>query len=461
MRKTKTISVFLLLFFLLGFEPVVAVSQSVLDAYIEEGIANNLQIKKEGFELNRGQLMVESVQAKRLPSIHFTSSYLLAQGGRSIELPVGDLLNPAYATLNQLTAENTFPTDLENTKEYLIPNNFNDTRFKISYPLYNRALFYNYKAQKEKISIQQAKMETFKLNLEKEIKMTYYAYFRANEVSKIYNQTKVLLKEVHRFNEKMIKAQKATAYLNTSIDFELEKIEGLLINVRQEQRTVQAYFNTLLNRNLEAIIEEDPFVKAIIEKNFVDTTELALNSLLDKALEQRTELKEVLSTIEVSQTTTKLNKKKRLPTVGLEGNLGFQGFGYHFNREQAFATIGIGLNWPIYTGKQHKLDIEISENEEAKWETSFQQLKQQIELEVYNTFYLLLTAKQKIRTAQAAYKSAKRGFDLIKKQYENQKALLIELLDAQTKLTNSQISISLAQFDFLIQKAALDRAVNQ
>ena len=42
-----------------------------------------------------------------LPDISMNARYTVARGGRIIEFPVGDLLNPVYITLNMLTALTT------------------------------------------------------------------------------------------------------------------------------------------------------------------------------------------------------------------------------------------------------------------------------------------------------------------------------------------------------------------
>jgi hypothetical protein len=44
-----------------------------------------------------------------LPNISFGASYSLSDGSRTIDLPLGDLLNPVYKSLNQLTSSTAFP----------------------------------------------------------------------------------------------------------------------------------------------------------------------------------------------------------------------------------------------------------------------------------------------------------------------------------------------------------------
>ena len=51
----------------------------------------------------------------------------LAAGGRAIDFPIGDLLNPVYSTLNALTQTNQFP-QVENESITFLPHNFQETK---------------------------------------------------------------------------------------------------------------------------------------------------------------------------------------------------------------------------------------------------------------------------------------------------------------------------------------------
>jgi outer membrane protein len=67
-----------------------------LERYVEEGLENNVSLKRENLEVKK---FLETIkQAKSLFYLHiaFNPTYSYAAGGRNINFPVGDLLNPAY-----------------------------------------------------------------------------------------------------------------------------------------------------------------------------------------------------------------------------------------------------------------------------------------------------------------------------------------------------------------------------
>jgi outer membrane protein len=102
------ISIFSILLLTLFSQLMFGQSQ-VLEAYIQEGLKSNLQLKQEQLNYERSVENLDGSRALFMPQISAVANYTIAGGGRKISFPVGDLLNPVYSTLNQLTGSNSFP----------------------------------------------------------------------------------------------------------------------------------------------------------------------------------------------------------------------------------------------------------------------------------------------------------------------------------------------------------------
>ena len=85
-------------------------SQSILERYIKQGLDSNLALKQKSFDLKRAKLDLDRARTLFYPQANFNAQYLLATGGRTQDIPIGDLLNNVYTTLNDLTASNKFNT---------------------------------------------------------------------------------------------------------------------------------------------------------------------------------------------------------------------------------------------------------------------------------------------------------------------------------------------------------------
>jgi hypothetical protein len=113
-----------------------SVQSDVVNAYIRDGLRDNETIKQQGFLLDKSLAALGEARSLFLPNIALGMTYTRAGGGRTIDFPIGDLLNPVYTTLNQLTRSEGFPR-LENATILLNPNDFYDAKIRTSAPLYN------------------------------------------------------------------------------------------------------------------------------------------------------------------------------------------------------------------------------------------------------------------------------------------------------------------------------------
>ena len=91
----------LLLLAALGVQRSSAQKSAILDGYLHLGLDSNLALHQRNFDLSRAQLDLKRAQSLFFPQAAFNSQYTLANGGRTQNIPIGDLLNGVYSTLNR------------------------------------------------------------------------------------------------------------------------------------------------------------------------------------------------------------------------------------------------------------------------------------------------------------------------------------------------------------------------
>lgn len=250
-----------------------------------------------------------------------------------------------------------------------------------------------------------------------------------------------------------MKYDKATPDVLAGVVYEIAQINGQRIQLNQQRASAKAYFNSLLNRPFDTPIEKS--------ENLITTNPSSeeLTTLRQEAVTNRTELNQLEEAIKARQLVKEIEEKSLLPTVGISASAGMQGNGYTFEKEQFLGTLAIGAKWTLFDGKKRKYKIEQAEVATLQLQKEYAVVQQQIELQVINAWNALQSTEQQIITEQAAVKSAWERLKAIQKRYENDKAILIEYLDARTKWTTAKIQLAIAQYDVLIRQAELDRAV--
>ncbi len=435
---------------ILSFSSVIGFSQDTLEAYVEEGLLNNRQYLKE--RLNTDISKEENKIAKNLflPDVSFNASYILAEGGRTIDIPIGDLFNPVYATLNQLTASERFPTNLKNVNEQLLPNNFHETKIRIVQPILNTDIYYGQKASNANISVNQARETAYKNQLSFQIRKAYYDHLKLVEQKAILDSTRILLKELVRVNGKFVKYEIATKDVLYNAEAQLYRIDAQLATVQKNIALSRNFFNFLLNKDLEAEI--------IIDESIGFERERFIISELKKtALTNRSELKGIEKGIEANDYEVKRNKGFFVPDISAAAEFGYQGFGYDFDQNQDYYLLSFNLSWPIFQGGRNKSKVRRAKLRKEQLETDYSAVENSILLEASKGYYEYEESLAVYTAQLSQLKSAQENFKIIEAKYRQSQVLLVEFNEVRTQLTTAQLNESIARFNIKIARANLIR----
>lgn len=358
----------------------------VIQQYVETGLANNQALQRQDMAVQQSLEALREARGLFYPTVDFQASYTLAAGGRLIQFPVGDLFNPVYGTLNQLTETENFPTDLENEDIQFLPNNFHETKVRITQPILNSDIYFNRQAKIHQVEVAKASRAVYVGELTREIKVAYIQYIQAVEAVKIYDEAHTLLQEILRVNKKLVATQKATSQVISQSQFELSQVESQQAQQEAIRQTAAAYFNFLLNRPLDTPIEVDTQMAWMASDG-------DLSQLQTQALTQRPVFTQLDAAIQASDQGVKRFEYAALPELGVLVDLGYQGFGYTFDQEQAFFLGAFSLNWNLFQGSQTKAQKAQAQLEKAQILNQRDELTQQVQLQVTQAYHQLAASK--------------------------------------------------------------------
>ena len=429
-------------------------AQATLDKYINEAFTNNLVLREKKLALDKSLLAIKEARNLFLPTTWFETQYTLAKGGRTIDIPIGDLLNPVYNTLNQLTSSTRFP-QIQNVKEQFLPNNFYDVRIKTTMPILNPDITINRNIKEQEVELKENEISIYKRELTKEIKLAYYHYVMSGQAIDILEGALVLVKQNLRLNESLLRNGKGLPAYVTRAESEVLDVENQLLNARNNDQNAAAYFNFLLNRPLkEKIVREE-----------IDIKESHVQQLLatEKNILIREEIKSYNIASNITGNMLKMNRSLNKPRLNAFLDMAAQGFDFQVNRNSFFYLGGIQLQIPIYSGKRNMMKVEQTQYDLQILKLSTEQLGQQLALAALqsrnnakNTYNQYLSGLKKQEAAAQYFKLMDRGF----KEGVNS---FIEFLDARNQLTTSQLQLNISKYKFLASLAEYERqtAVSQ
>lgn len=445
-KKTQLKLIGILLLALLAKQ---SFSQDILQAYVKQGLDSNLAIRQQSFNLEKAKLDLDRAKALFLPQVGFNAQYTLADGGRKIDVPLGDLLNNVYSSLNDITSSTKFP-QVQNESIQFLPNNFHDTKIELSVPLYNPSLGYNKKIKEELINTSQLALNQYRRELVFTIKQAYFQYLQALKAVSIYNNALIIVRESLRLNEKLVKNNAATKDVVLKAKAEVSKVETSLTEAEQNKNNAAAYFNFLLNKPLDDTIA--------IDSSLIETLQNEVAVAVDVPA-GREELQQLKSSEKVLETNLKLSDTYKLPTLNGFYNVGYQGFGYKFNNEQFYQLGGLQLRWNLFSGNDNKLKARQAQIDIDAVQNQYTDASKKLLLQVSTTYNTYLSALKALRSSNDEATSTKEVYRLMQSRYIQGSALQIELIDARTAMTNAELKYSLAQLAVLNKAAELERVM--
>jgi outer membrane protein TolC len=425
----------------------------ILNNYVQQGLASNESIKQQNFQLQKSMYALKEATGLFFPSVSLEANYIDAKGGRTIDVPIGDIMNPVYQNLNQINSvlepgSPKYPT-LSNVSEQLNPSNFYDTYFKIAMPIVNAEIWYNHSIKKDQIKMQQNEVVIYKRELVKDIKVAYFNYLKAAQAITIYENALRMVKESERVNQKLVDNGKEVVYVLSRSKSEVSKIEAQLNEAQNTKKNAAAYFNFLINKPQDVEITIDD---ALLSNSLNLPGNLSLTS------ERREELTRLMLASKINTSVLSLDKAAWIPKIGASIDLGSQASDFQFNSSSRYYLLGVSFDWSLFSGLTDVYKIKQAKFEIDALDAQTKYAKSQLQLAASTAANSYVSAKQNFSSATDQENSATQYYGLVDKKYREGQALYIEYLDARNESTLASLQKAITYFDAWIKYTELERA---
>lgn len=422
-----------------------AIGQTVIDEYVKEGLKNNIVLQQKKISYEKAVYSLRSATSLFFPSVQLQANYTSGDGGRSIDIPVGDLMNPVYKTLNQLTGSNSFP-QIQNVKENLFPNQFYDVRIRTSMPIINTDVIFNREIESSQLQMKEHEVNLYKREIIKEIKTAYYGYMSSLEAIKIYESTLILAGEAKRVSESLLKNGAGLPVYLLRSESEIESLNALLSEAEAKSLNAKRYFNFLLNRDLDETINVNSSEKfdPIFESGFINP-------------DDREEIMMLSSAVELNESLVKMNKYYWIPKVSGFIDFGAQDSKWNYDKNSRYYLYGIQFDMPIFEGFRNSNKIEMTELELKSVELELQTTKKGLSLSINAARNELENAIKNYQSSLKQLNAAQSYHNLINKGYQEGVNSFIETVDARNQLTSAQLMANLNKYKIYIAQANYER----
>lgn len=429
--------------------------EELLTEYVAAALASNLALQRQDLSVEQSLAALDEARGRYLPQLSLASRFSRAEGGRTIALPLGDLLNPVYATLNELLiAQGRAPAfgQVGNTEFAFLREREQQTYASLVQPLYAPEIGAAVRARRALAQSERATRDAVVLTLVRDVRIAYHSWLKARQALGIVDASHVLLQENLRVNESLHANGKSTRDQVLRAQAELLEVEQERVHADNTVDVARSYFNFLLNRPLASPIEDGAVADA--------TGALpALEELQALALEQRPELRQLAAVTEAAQEQVKAASARFKPTIALAVESGVQGEEYRFGPEDDYSIASLTFNWNLFNGNQDRARLSQARLAARSAGLQREDTAHRIVLEVEQARGEVNTALRALGTARARQEAAREGFKIAARKRDAGVISQVEFLDARTALTGAEINYSVTQFDLLMRRAQLAYAV--
>lgn len=304
------------------------------------------------------------------------------------------------------------------------------------------------------------RFQTSLLNAFLEVRVAYYGALLALEQIAVQEASVHLLERELQDNQRRFDAGSVPRFNVLRAEVELANARPRLIRSQNAWRNGKTYLASLLGYQLPNAVTEDVPLQ-LSDRLETPPFEIALDHALNLALEKRTELKALRATEQLRREGVITARAGQRPSL--------QGFaGYGVRRSQFGASLadelhgwnaGVQATWNVFDGRLTQGRIAEAAARHDQADIDHDNAARQITVEVRTAYSNFLEARDVLESQKKVVEQATEALRLATARAEAGSGTQLDVLSAQTALTETRTTQNLARHDYLLALARLQRAV--
>jgi outer membrane protein TolC len=175
------------------------------------------------------------------------------------------------------------------------------------------------------------------------------------------------------------------------------------------------------------------------------------------SFENNTNLLQLRLQDEMLSRTIKMTKFQYIPTLSASFAYNYMAMGNSFDMNwNPYSVVALSLNIPIFDGFMKRNNIRQYQKTQDILRLNIEDVERNLNIALQNYRDQMNTNVKRYAAAEATLEMAQKSYNISEKMYEVGKATLVELNDAQLALTQAQLTMSQAIYQYMTNKAAID-----
>ncbi len=425
------------------FCSVIILAQSTeltLQESLRLGLKNSKELKIAKSKITKAEAMQSEIASSMLPQISINAAYRRLSDVHPFQLKLP--MFPQPVTIQETILDNY---SISASVQQALFTGFKLSSLKSAATLSMKA---------ESLMLKKAE-----INKAEEIQKAFWHLYNAKVIVNLIKENLNSLEHHLRDTENFLKNGLVTKNDLLKLKVELSNSKLKLLEAENKRYLAKTMFNKVLGLPL------NKNTKIKVNEIIIDTLETDYSKLKEEALKNRSEIKSVSLKVKVLDEKETAALSDWYPQLFAFGNFYYSKPNQRYlpveNKFNDSWDVGIALKWNLWTWGKTSAKAQQAEEDKFQAEENLKLLKEAVQLDVYNNYLKLLTAKEKINISKIQIESATENYRITKEKYEQQLATSTELIYAETSLLNAKTKLISSQVEYKLGKAALDKAIGK
>lgn len=291
------------------------------------------------------------------------------------------------------------------------------------------------------------------------IQTAFWNYYKTTEIKKVVEQALIQI-ENHLNDTRNFYSQGLVSNNDVlKLEVQYSNTKLILIDAENNLNISKMAFNKALG------FELDLQTNIVVNPDELRLIEFDVKDFLNEALSNRNELKSLSFRVEGSKENIKAAWSELYPSVYLTGNY------YYSNPNPRYQPavnefnnnwdVGVTLSWNFWDWGKTSSKVSQAEQTKIQLEINYDQLRENIQMEVQKNYFDLLKNEEKISVNKIALEQAKENYRITAEKYDLQIVSSTDLIDSESLKLQAETNLKTAEADYQIAKTNLLKSLGR
>ncbi len=339
-------------------------------------------------------------------------------------------------------------------KQIITPLEMKTFSVDVTQPLFmGGALYQARRIASRSLDASESDLEAVRQSVAFQAREAYFNLIKSQGYLDIARETHAQMVENRRVVGKMYEVGLVPKSDVLRVDAAVAGAEQAVQQAEEGVDLARAQVNLVLNRSLEMPITVEPDVE-------ITPFDRPLEECVDAALEKRPDLEQMEASVDIAKRGVKASMGSLIPSLALVYHYEWSDLATAFSPQDSWRLMGV-LSYDLPLGLGHAARVKGARAQAREAERGYDLFLQGIELEVKAAWSALTVARKGLRSAESQLASATENRRVIDRRYREGDATYLDLLDAETLLTEAKVNHLNTRIDYRIALASLMKAIGE